>query len=148
MNLFFLTCLVWLVTREHAPLMVLNLIPRNNFGGLIYMDLISGQRELTILICWAWAAYRVFSLPFATSVTMFCRVHSRYVFHWIKMEKVYWIMILRDFKRLFYHEKVLWYSIKTLFNLKKVLCYSIKILWHLKKVLWYSIKTLNHLKKV
>ena len=65
-----------------------------------------------------------------------------------KLGGVYWIMILRDFKRLFYHEKVLWYSIKTLFNLKKVLCYSIKILCQLKKVLWYSIKTFNHLKKI
>jgi len=61
---------------------------------------------------------------------------------------VHWIMILWDFKRLFYHEKVLWYSIKTLFNLKKVFCYSIKILCHLNKFMWYSIKTLNHLKKV
>jgi len=61
---------------------------------------------------------------------------------------VYWIKILRNFKRLFYLEKVLWYSIKTLCNLKKVLWYSIKILCHLKKVLSYSIKTLHHLKKV
>jgi len=60
----------------------------------------------------------------------------------------YWIMILKDFKRLFCYEKVLWYSIKTLSNLKKVLWYLIKTLCHLKKVLWYSIKSLHHLKKV
>jgi len=61
---------------------------------------------------------------------------------------MYWIRILRDFKRLFNYEKVLWYSIKTLCNLKKVLWYSIKILCHFKKVLRYSIKTFHHLKKV
>ena len=71
-----------------------------------------------------------------------------FFFFFLHIQGVYWIMILRNFKRLFYHEKFLWYSIKTLFNLKKVLCYSIKIFCHLKKVLWYSIKTLNHLKKV
>ena len=32
---------------------------------------------------------------------------------------VYWIMILRDFKRFFYYEKVLWYSIKIFFQFKK-----------------------------
>jgi len=61
---------------------------------------------------------------------------------------MYWIMILRDFKRLFNYEKVLWYSIKTLCNLKKVLWYSIKTLCHFKKVLRYSIKIFHHLKKV
>jgi len=35
---------------------------------------------------------------------------------------LYWIMILRDFKILFYHEKVLWYLIKTFSNLKKKSC--------------------------
>jgi len=61
---------------------------------------------------------------------------------------MYWIRILRDFKRLLNYEKVSWYSIKTLCNLKKVLWYSIKTLYHFKKILWYSIKTFPHLKKV
>ena len=65
-----------------------------------------------------------------------------------KIRGVYWIKILRDFKRLFNYEKVLWYSIKTLCNLKKVWWYSIKTLCHSKKVLRYSIKTFHHLKKV
>jgi len=65
-----------------------------------------------------------------------------------KFRGMYWIRILKDFKRLFNYEKVLWYSIKTLCNFKKVLCYSIKILCHFKKVLRYSIKSFHHLKKV
>ena len=60
---------------------------------------------------------------------------------------VYWIMILRDFKRFFYHEKVTWYSIKTLSNLKKVLRYSIKTLCHLKKSLVVFNQDSSSLKK-
>jgi len=44
------------------------------------------------------------------------------------------LKILKDFKRLFNYEKILWYSIKTICNLKKVLWYSIKTLCHFKKV--------------
>jgi len=39
---------------------------------------------------------------------------------------VYWIVISRDFKRLFNNEKVWWYSIKTFIKYKKILWYSIK----------------------
>jgi len=61
---------------------------------------------------------------------------------------MYFIMILRDFKRLFNDRKVLRYSIKTICNLKTVLWYSIKTFCHFKKVSRYSIKIFHHLKKV
>jgi len=56
-------------------------------------------------------------------------------------------MNVRDFKRLFYHEKVLWYSIKTLFNLKKSLVVFNQDFLSFKKVMRYLIKTHHHLKK-
>jgi len=69
-------------------------------------------------------------------------------FSLVKFRGVYWIRILRDFKRFFNDAKVMRYSIKTICNLKKVLWYSIKTLCHFKKVLRYSIKTFHHFKKV
>jgi len=53
-------------------------------------------------------------------------------------------MILRDFKRLFYHEKVLWYLIKTLSNLKKVWWYSKDSLSFKKS---FVVFNQDHLKK-